>query len=124
MRYIMKSQVSLFRYSFFHKYDSKQVMCLPVCFVAWTNAVISIPYVWLTTDDGSSLWSWKGMFVGVCAGLQSAAAAAVAAAGSAAGVGNGFSSLANTLAAGYGNNSLGTIGSPALGSLGSGILSK
>jgi hypothetical protein len=46
----------------------------------------------------------------------------VAAAGSAAGVGNGFSSLANTLAAGYGNNSLGTIGSPALGSLGSGIL--
>jgi hypothetical protein len=45
----------------------------------------------------------------------------VAAAGSAAGVGNGFSSLANTLAAGYGNNSLGTIGSPALGSLGSGI---
>ncbi|PSN46785.1 Maternal protein pumilio, partial [Blattella germanica] len=55
-------------------------------------------------------------------GLQSAAAAAVAAAGSAAaaGVGNGFSSLANTLAAGYGNNSLGTIGSPALGSLGSG----
>jgi hypothetical protein len=57
----------------------------------------------------------------VCAGLQSAAAAAaVAAAGSAAGVGNGFSSLANTLAAGYGNNSLGTIGSPALGSLGSG----
>jgi hypothetical protein len=64
------------------------------------------------------------MFVGVCAGLQSAAAAAVAAAGSAAGVGNGFSSLANTLAAGYGNNSLGTIGSPALGSLGSGILRK
>ncbi|XP_023720641.1 pumilio homolog 2 isoform X2 [Cryptotermes secundus] len=54
-------------------------------------------------------------------GLQSAAAAAVAAAGSAAGVGNGFSSLANTLAAGYGNNSLGTIGSPALGSLGSGL---
>jgi hypothetical protein len=48
----------------------------------------------------------------------------VAAAGSAAaaGVGNGFSSLASTLAAGYGNNSLGTIGSPALGSLGSGIL--
>lgn len=64
------------------------------------------------------------MFVGVCAGLQSAAAAAVAAAGSAAGVGNGFSSLANTLAAGYGNNSLGTIGSPALGSLGSGIFRK
>lgn len=76
------------------------------------------------SDDGLGLWSWKSMFVGVCAGLQSAAAAAVAAAGSAAGVGNGFSSLANTLAAGYGNNSLGTIGSPALGSLGSGILRK
>jgi hypothetical protein len=69
---------------------------------------------------GRAVWSWKG----VCAGLQSAAAAAVAAAGSAAaaGVGNGFSSLANTLAAGYGNSSLGTIGSPALGSLGSGIM--
>lgn len=31
----MKSQVSLFRYSFLHEYDSEQVMCSPVCFVVY-----------------------------------------------------------------------------------------